>query len=177
MFAAGMTSVLQGSVAALRWTCCHPDTGKWVKFQAFSWRRSRVLSGLHLLQLILHLACFARALCQTHRLWKNNLTGFNLPPPPPPLPTPPPPPPLLPLAFFFRSFCAPFERNRTHFVWQLHATPGSFCKLHRGRFKASGVTIFSLVYLWCLIFCFFFLMFSVGVHFGLHSESEVFCAI
>lgn len=42
---------------------------------------SRVPSGLHLLQLISHLACVVRALCQTHRLWKNNLTGFNLPPP------------------------------------------------------------------------------------------------
>lgn len=77
-------TMLQSSVAALRWTCCHSDTdtGKWVKFQAFSSLWSRVLSGLHLLQLILHLACVARALCQTHRLWKNNLTGFNLPPSP-----------------------------------------------------------------------------------------------
>lgn len=81
-----------------------------------------VLSGLHLLQLILHLACVVRALCQTHRLWKNNLTGFNLPPP---LPTPPPPP-LPPLAFFFRSFCVPLRGTEPILFGSSTPLPASF---------------------------------------------------
>lgn len=120
-------TMLQSSVAALRWTCCHSDTdtGKWVKFQAFSSLWSRVLSGLHLLQLILHLACVARALCQTHRLWKNNLTGFNLPPSPHHHS-----PPLLPLAFFFCSFCVPLRGTETILFGSSMPLPAP-CKLDR----------------------------------------------
>lgn len=87
--------------------------GKWVKFQAFSSLKPWS-SGLHLLQLISHLVCVVRALCQSHRLWKNNLTGFNLPPPHSPSSS---------HSFLPQLLCC-FEADGTHFVWQQR--PASF---------------------------------------------------
>lgn len=90
---------------------------------------SLVPSGLHLLQLISHLACVVRALCQTHRLWKNNLTGFNLPPPhATPLS-------LLPLALFFRSFCVALRRREPI----LFGSSRLLLRVKKGRFEASDL--------------------------------------
>lgn len=171
MFTAGWP--LPSSATSPRWTrCCHSDAGQWVKFQTFSLLWSRVLSGLHLPQLILHLACVARALCQTHRLWKNNLTGFNLPPHHHHHHHP-----LHPLLFLLLVSPVAFLRlgRRTEPILSGSsvATPGSFLQVRLRRFEASGVEI-CLVCRWRLsfffwMFYFFFLMFSGGVQFGLCS--------
>lgn len=132
-----------------------------------------VLSGLHLLQLILHLACVARALCQTHRLWKNNLTGFNLPPP---LPSPHHHHPLFLLLHFSSvSFvCLWEEQNPFCLAAPRHSRP--LLQLRQGRYEASDVAILCLVCLWCpfkkkIKKCWFiFCVFSVGVQFVLHSD-------
>lgn len=109
---------------------------------------SRVPSGLHLLQLISHLACVVRALCQTHRLWKNNLTGFNLPPPhATPLS-------LLPLALFFRSVCVALRRREPI----LFGSSRLLLRVRKGRFEASSASIYSWL---CLVH---FLLGSISAH-------------
>lgn len=84
------------------------------------------------------LCVFARARCQTHWLWKNNLTGFNLLPP---SPLPPPSSSLFPLAFcFFLLLCAS-ERLGLRLVWQLHAQSEVPLRVGWARFHGS---------FWCL---------------------------
>lgn len=79
------------------------------------------------------LRVFVRALCQTHWLWKNNLTGFNLLPPHPPSSS------LLPLAFFFFfcCFCVPLRGWEFILFGNSMPSPSSHCKLDEPGFMAA----------------------------------------
>lgn len=100
------------------------------------------------------LCVFVRVLCQTHWLWKNNLTGFNLLPPSSFLF---PPSPRVFLFFFFSFFfCVPLRGWEFILFGNSMPSPSLLCKLERPGFMAAlrstvmcGSSLQFTCHMWC----------------------------